>query len=418
MPRNRAKRTRKAVAIGRAEPVALSRFVADRRFLYGDASRVYWLKVTVTLVFVAGLLMSTPLWIGPRSYPLTPVFGGLPTTIQFYDTILFAALLGAAAMILISSKPQKFIGVFLGVIALYCILDQTRWQPWVYQYSFLLAALALFSWNGDDTDGQKRTLNIARLIVASTYLFSGLQKINANFMQHEFPWLVEPLTHALPGATHALNAFGIAAPFIQVAFAVGLLTTRFRRISLYLAIAMHVFILAMFGPLGHNWNAIIWPWTAAMAALDILLFTGQQDFSLRDIVWTKGNAYHGAALALFGVLPALSFFNCWDSYLSSALYSGNITEAQIYTTDRGKAALPPGVSRYLVHTSDDTNVINLAQWAMADLHVTAYPETRVFKAIARNLCGQSKDPSQLVLLIHEQRMFFSKPETGYRCSEL
>ena len=173
----------------------------------------------------------------------------------------------------------------------------------------------------------------------------------------------------------------------------------------------------MFGPLGHNWNTVIWPWTAAMAALDILLFAGRQEFSLRDIVWTRGNAYHGATLALFGVLPALSFFNCWDSYLSAALYSGNITEAQIYTTDRAKAALPPGVTRHLVHTSDDTNVINLAQWAMADLHV-AYPETRVFKAIARNVCGQLKDPSQLVVLIHERRMFLSKPETGYRCSEL
>ncbi len=417
-------RLRMLAATGRSAPVRPwlpvgYRFVAaNRRFLFGALSRIYWLKAMITLVFVIGLLMSAPLWIGPRSYPLTPVLELLPTSIQPYDTLLFAGLLGAAAMILISSKPQKYIGVFLAIIAIYCLLDQTRWQPWVFQYSFLLAALALFSWESADVSGWKRTLNIARLIVASTYLFSGLQKINVNFMENEFPWLVEPLAHALPSMAQALNAFGIAAPFVQVGFAIGLLTRRFRRISLCLAISMHIFILAMFGPLGHDWNSVIWPWTAAMAALDIVLFTGRQEFSLRDVVWTKSSPYHGATVVLFGILPVLSFFNYWDSYLSSALYSGNITEALIYTTDRGKAALPPGVTHYLVHTSDDTNVINLAQWAIEDLHVTAYPETRVFKAVARQVCSHLKDPTQLVLLIREHRMFRSKPETGYRCWEL
>jgi hypothetical protein len=71
-----------------------------------------------------------------------------------------------------------------------------------------------------------------------------------------------------------------------------------------------------------------------------------------------------------------------------------------------------------VHTSPDTNVLNIQRWAIEDLHVTPYPETRVFKAIARNVCAQLNDPSQLVLLVREQRMFLSKPETGYRCSEL
>ena len=31
-------------------------------------------------------------------------------------------------------------------------------------------------------DGEKRALNIARLIVAFTYVYSGLQKMNLNFV--------------------------------------------------------------------------------------------------------------------------------------------------------------------------------------------------------------------------------------------
>jgi len=35
-----------------------------------------------------------------------------------------------------------------------------------------------------------------------------------------------------------------------------------------------------------------------------------------------------------------------------------------------------------------------------------------------DVCGRLRDPAQLVLIVEEQRMFFSKPETGYRCVEL
>src|SRR5262245_42204574 len=156
-----------------------------------------------------------------------------------------------------------------------------------------------------------------RLIVAATYAFSGLQKLNLNFINYEFPWLVEPITGVLPAAHLPLYVLGMAAPFIQVAFAIGLLTKKFRKISLILAVAMHVFVLAMFGPFGHNWNHIVWPWTAAMAVLDLLLFTGKPEFSAREIFRTGGHPYHVCVLVLFAILPFLSFFNLWDSYLSS-----------------------------------------------------------------------------------------------------
>jgi hypothetical protein len=35
-----------------------------------------------------------------------------------------------------------------------------------------------------------------------------------------------------------------------------------------------------------------------------------------------------------------------------------------------------------------------------------------------DVCGSLRDPAQLVLIVREQRMFFSQPEAGYRCSEL
>ena len=382
------------------------------------ASRLFWLKTTVVLVFCIGLSMSSRLWIGPRSYPLAPVSSMFPVIDNAVALDLYVALFLLAAIALVAPKPRWFIAAFLAVIAAFCLTDQTRWQPWVFQYSFLLAAMGLYSWDRAEADGEKRTLNIARLIVASTYIYSGLQKLNLNFMENDFPWLVQPITNMFPSTAHFLHGFGRAAPFVQVAFGVGLLTRRFRTASLILAVAMHLFILSMFGPAGLDWNSIVWPWTAAMAIFDILLFSGGPEFSWREIVWSRRDLCHTAAVVLFAILPALSFLNLWDSYLSSALYSGNLTEAQIYLSDAGKASLSAAIVPHLVHTSPNTNVVNLQRWAIEDLNVTPYPETRVYKAIARQVCRSMRDPTQLVLIVREQRMFFSRPETGYRCLDL
>ena len=391
---------------------------ANRRLLFGVASTAFWLKTTIVVAFSVGLMMSSRLWIGPRSYPTAPVSDLLQFSIAPADLLLFAALFALAAAILVAAKPQKFILAYLAVVAAFCLLDQTRWQPWVYQYGFLLATLALFSWDGEDVVGRTRAVNIARLIVATTYVFSGLQKVNANFVNSDFPWLVEPITNIMPAAKLPMHLLGMAAPLIQIGFGFGLLTTRYRRISLILAVAMHVFILAMFGPLGQNWNPIVWPWTAAMAVLDILLFSGRERLSLREMFLTDRRPYFVAVIAAFVILPCLSFFNLWDSFLSSAQYAGNLTEATLYVADAARDSLPPAIRSRLVHTSPDTNVLNIQRWAIEDVQVTSYPETRVFRRIAKAVCSQTPYPAQVVLLVREQRLFAGNPEIGYRCWDL
>jgi uncharacterized membrane protein YphA (DoxX/SURF4 family) len=329
---------------------------------------------------------------------------------------LYVALFVSAAVALAVREPRWPIAAFLAVVAVFCGTDQTRLQPWVFQYSALLAAVALYTRTG--ADGERRALNVIRLIIAFTYIYSGLQKMNLNFVENEFPWIVQPIADLFPSAAQLLHRFGMVVPLVQVAFGVGLLIPRFRRASLMTAVAMHLFILAMLGPAGLDWNNIVWPWTAAMAVFDILLFSDASDVSWREIVWSRHDPRHAATMILFAILPALSFFNLWDSYLSAALYSGNLTEAQIYLSDAGAAALPVAIKSRTVRTSPNTNVLNLQRWAVEDLNVSPYPENRIYRAIGRRVCNNLGDPTQLVLIVREQRMFFSHPETGYRCSQL
>jgi hypothetical protein len=389
-----------------------------RTVLNPTLRRLTILKAAVVIACGFGLVLSAPLWIGPRSYPTASLWPGLPPLGHPIDQILYLTMLVTAVAILLASRPQLFIAAFLAILAVFCALDQTRWQPWLFQYVAMLGALGLFSWRERDHDGQRRTLNIVRLIIVGTYFFAGVQKINWNFVDVDFPALVTPLTDAVPGLKGPLYYCGMAAPLAEAGFALGLLTRRFRRVSLMAAVGMHLLILAMLGPFGQNWNFVVWPWTAAMAVFDLLLFTGPNDFTWREILPARPLSSQSVALLMFGILPFLSFANLWDSYLSAAIYAGNLTEATFYTSDIGYAVLPNAVRDHFQRAGPDTHVANVQRWTIEELHVTPYPETRVFKAVGRQLCQFESDPRQLVLIVHEQRLLFSAPETGYRCDQL
>ena len=98
-------------------PIGYIIVAANRRFLFGPASRIFWLKTVIIPAFCIGLVMSSRLWIGPRTYPLAPISRFLPASIYPIDIALFAALFALAAAILISPRPQIFIFAFMAVIA-------------------------------------------------------------------------------------------------------------------------------------------------------------------------------------------------------------------------------------------------------------------------------------------------------------
>jgi hypothetical protein len=264
----------------------------------------------------------------------------------------------------------------------------------------MLAALALYPWGAQDLKKREAALNVCRLIVASTYFWSGLQKLNASFVDEVFPWLVEPLVALLPGSPRELiYPLGIAVSFIETGIGIGLLT-RFRNVAVILALGMHIFILFSLGPFGHDWNTVVWPWNVAMMAFVVILFWRAEDFSARHVLVPGTSLFHGLVLLLFGVMPLFSFFGLWDSYLSASLYSGNTKNATIYVSEAVKNKLP-GTIRDLALKSeaDGTNAVSISDWSFKELNVPPYPEDRVFKNVARHVCAYAEEPSGVTLAI-------------------
>jgi uncharacterized membrane protein YphA (DoxX/SURF4 family) len=369
-------------------------------------AQVFRLRVTVAAGLIAGLLLSPKLWVSTRLYPLTPVAEFLKPLAYPFDYAVYVVLLALLAIVAAAPKPRWWIAAAVVLLAALCAQDQSRLQPWCYQYAFMLLALAL-----PDADA---SLNICRLIVASIYFWSGAQKLNPYFASSTFAYLAHPLAAHFPAL---VVKAGYAAPFFEIACGIGLLTPKFRRLAVAALIAMHACILLAIGPFGHNSNTVVWPWNVAMIVFLLLLFR-HSAMRAGEILWDRG-WFHRVVFALFALAPALSLFNLWDSYLSAALYSGNRNQGAIYMTEAVAEHLPDAAYE---DTTDEPNGIDkllVNDWSFDELNAPAYPEIRIYKNAARKLCEFAEKPSDVRLEVQGKAALVNGTGTAaFTCSAL
>jgi hypothetical protein len=362
-----------------------------------STGRLLWLKALLALALLGEFLLSFRLWGGSRHYPPTPVWDGLPEISPLVSRIWFVGLLALLVVVAVARRPRWYIVSFVLLAGLLSLWDQSRWQPWFYQQTFMLAALAVYPWGSEDATKRRTAVNALRLIVASTYFWSGLQKLNAGFFDEVFPYLMEPVVALLPGFPEGLvRPAAIAVPFVESGIGV-LLLTRLRNAGVVLALCMHAFILFAIGPLGQEVNTVVWPWNVAMMGSTILLFWRTERFTIKDVVIPSASPFHAAVLLLFGVMPLFSFFGLWDSYLSASLYSGNTKEGVLYVSeDIGRELSGEVPDRAL---RSDGNTLDIFAWSMEELNVPPYPETRIYKSVAGHVCARAGRPSEVSLVV-------------------
>ncbi len=391
----------------------------NRHFIFGEVSRIFWIKTIVALGLIAGLSISIKLWISDRLYPLVPVIDGLPTRIFPYDYLLFGIVIGALLWVIVSPRPRTAILVFLAGALVLAITDQSRWHPWFYQYVFMMIVLASFSWNYKDVEKQNILLNTLSIVIAGIYFWSGIQKINPTFIGGIFPWMVDPFVSFLPTTIKSfLYTTAVFVPFVEMAIGIGLIIKKTRPYAVLMAIGMHIFILASLSPLGHNWNSSVWPWNIAMIVIVITLFW-KRAVPTRTLFFQK-NALHMIAILLFLVMPALSFFNVWDSYLSSALYSGNLNAASIEVSTETKNTLPALLQSYAKQEDSGKYSIDIKNWSMSELNVPPYSEKRIFTAIGSYVCELTNNTHDMTLTIKGKPYLITgkEPSRVFTCADL
>ena len=240
-------------------------------------------------------------------------------------------------------------------LGLLIFFDQTRLQPWIYQYLLLLGALALQSEQTKDVPSTNHTQGQLQIVVAALYIWSGVQKLNFSFSHEVLPKLLAPLQSVLSAVHIPLVATGIGMALIETLIGCGLLFRRTRELCVWLAVAMHGLILGLL--MFRGYNSVVWPWNAALALIVVALFRRSKTApwqTLRN--WSAINTTTRLAQAVViasALAPVLSFWGWWDLCLSGALYSGNTAVAVVRINESTNRKLPQTAQRQVFRVKSD-----------------------------------------------------------------
>src|SRR4051812_31945243 len=177
---------------------------------------------------LSGVALSLNLWFPlTRTFPRAPLIVALPQSFTPpVEYLLGGLLVVALAAVVFAKRPLKYLFATNALLALLVLLDQTRLQPWVYQYMLLLAVIALRERQGGAEHRVALTLSVLQLIVASLYVWSGVQKLNYTFGQEVLPQLLAPLQSRLPLTQAQLSVVGISVALAEIFTGCGLLIKR------------------------------------------------------------------------------------------------------------------------------------------------------------------------------------------------
>lgn len=371
------------------------------------ASRLKYLRVAISGAYICGILISPKLWFGVgRTFPRVPFVNGLPAFVSSADFLLSSLLLVGLTLSIISSRTGRYLVAVLVLTSLLVLIDQTRLQPWVYQYVVMLAVIACWRPGAADTITAEPILLASQLVMALLYFWSGLQKLNWSFGHEVMPALLESVRIHLPASYLSyLPAIGIVVGLCEALIGVGLLIRKTRQTAVVLALCMHLLVLLML--VASLRNSVVWAWNIGMMVMVVLLFWRRDDsYALRALWRWKGSALVGhlpqAVLVICGLAPVLSFAGWWDQYLSAALYSGKSPVGVIRISESLRERLPETVQKQVFTTKGGELMLPFYEWSMAELNVPPYPEVQVYRRLAKQVCKYAEDQQGIELIVKDR----------------
>ncbi len=370
----------------------------------GVDRRSAWLRLVILVACLLGLIASRPLWGNARLYPLLPIAPWFPILPAPWDTVRFGIMLLALVLAVWFYRPA--VTVFLIVSLLAFCEDQNRGQPWLYLYWMLLCFTL---------PSAPVSIAACRCAISAAYIWSGIQKFNPRFFQIEPDWFVGPAANwHLPGFALDLMRRAVACtPFVELGIGLGLWFSPLRRAAIGATIVVHVAALLVLGPFGYNYNWVVWPWNAAMIALVCVLFVRGKTAADSGFKPAFANLLRSklvlTAIALYSLLPALSYAGWWDSYFSFSLYADNTASANIFVTQAFADRLPPEMRKQVkpFATSYDPQfqgpfIFAYGVWCYENLGVPPIPEPRAFRSMFTFLRTYSREPGDLRMIVGQR----------------
>lgn len=401
--------------------------ISRNRFaLYGDYARVTYVKLVATLAFILPMLVSFRLWHSEqwRTFPTAPLFSFLPTIPAPIDSVIWLTLIALLFWALLSPRPTKSLFSFLVLGICYSLFDCNRMMPYYVELFWIVSLMAVFPWPRErrgavDAAATRNTLSAVGIVLIGIWFWSGLHKLNITYLMVGFPWLIEPMTNLLnPKTAATINSLAILTPLIESFAAAALLARTTRTLGVILLTLMHVFILLMLGPFGHNFNHSVWSWNIAHIALAWIVFY-RSPVTSESLLRSK-QLLHIVVAAWFLLLPAGAMFGVWPRSLSYSLYTWAGSTAVIASKDSSTAVFPKELRSLLTTTSEGEVVLDIQDWAYRDISSPPFDYTAVYFQAFKKVCDGSEDPEALELQVSSSPDAVSgkRSQHRYSCSNV
>jgi uncharacterized membrane protein YphA (DoxX/SURF4 family) len=351
---------------------------------------------TTCIFWLLAKIIGWKIWLAERHFPVIPPFDFLyvPSIVHW---IFFVSSIALLCALVVKPNNKTILLVLLISEVCSCLLDQNRWQPWEYQYIFILFTFLI---NAKQTKYITPSLAV---MMAAIYFYSGFGKLNTGFLY--LVWdnmILDQFLHVKGIYTQHPLVYkaGYCLGLMEMLGGIGLLFPKTQKIAALFLVFMHVFVLFFIGPAGIRYNIIIWPWNIVMILHLWLLFIYEDAKEINlGAIWKSSNKL---LLICWGILPALNYAGLWDNYLSSKLYAGTLPNAVFHVKDSTEQKL---LKPYL-NKGDKTNmnaystiVVNLQVWAMNETNVPPYPEIRVYKKVREQWIKQHPGSNTKLILL-------------------
>lgn len=385
-----------------------------------SARKIHYVLIITCICLIIQLVISHKLWIPiNREFPLINSLGFLDFRYGIaVDIILFSLTLSCLVALIFLPFKRVIIYLLILLLVLFVIEDIVRLQPWLYIFGLMLLTIAFLN----SKEKGEEILFIFRLVFATTYFWSGFQKINYAFTVEIFPWLMS--TFGLDKFFTEHHYFGYIIPFAELLAGIGLLSKRLQKPAGVLIIFIHLFLLVTLSPLGVNWNKVIWSWNAAMICIVFIIVPFKREDSYLGLIpsWKLVSKFWWFRIVfiLIVIAPILNYFRLWDNHLSGSLYSGNNSEAIFYYDQSDRYNMPKSTSQLQFYTEGTSEeFIMIDQWVLDELDAPFYPQERYFKFVGKKLCNCAANKSKAGIKITVKDKFTSAQHLKiYPCDSL
>jgi hypothetical protein len=185
------------------------------------------------------------------------------------------------------------------------------------------------------------------------------------------------------------HALAYIAAALETSAGICLWIKPFRKLACLFIITTHLLVLISLGPIGHNWNNIVWPWNILFAWMLFELFyrTEPGKFSLPELRLSPRIKYHFASVLLLAtIMPGFGIAGKWDHFLSDGFYSAMPDEPGFYLPTSEVDKLPATSEDYqYMYKGENKVILKFSYWSVDEMNVPVYPQDWVYKEVARKL---------------------------------